>query len=803
MLKNYIKIALRNLIKQKSYSLINIAGLAIGLTCAILILLYVQFELSYDRFHDNADRVYRITWMSGNPQTRTPHPMALAMAQDFPEVTEATTLSPIWGPGLTRPKLSVRYEDKRFDEPGFYSADSTFFKVFSFKLLRGDPETALKIPGGVVITEEIAEKYFGDDDPLNKILVLEYGRRFDMTVTGVMENIPRNSHFDFDFLISYVSLKPMDSGSYYTWADFGHYNYVVLADGADPKAVEAKIPDWFQGYVKWPEDSYQSLKRGENRLALQPVTNIHLHSHLRWELEPNSDIAYIYIFSAAAVFILIIACVNFMNLATARSASRAKEVGLRKVVGAQRSALVSQFLGESLLMTAAAMLMSVAFVELLLPAFNNLTDLQLELNVLENFPMLLALIAITVVVGVLAGSYPAFYLSAFQPIQVIAGKVHRGIKGAAFRKILVVTQFSISIALIAAAAIVSSQLDYLRNKKLGFEPEQVLVIPIKDPSLRSQYEFIKAELLRNPNVLHASAVSNVPGSRFNQNSIRWAEMEDDVDVSQARVDFDFLPTLGIKLKDGRNFSKEFATDVNQAFILNETAARQFNWDSAIDKEITWFDDDNTRVGKVIGVVEDFHYQSLHRGIDPLILHVLPEGFNSMLVKLSTNDLTATLDFVQQKWSTFDPGHTFEFTFLSEDFNQLYRSEEKMQSIVGYFTSLAIFIACLGLLGLASYSAERRTKEIGVRKVLGASVWGIVRLLSKEFLILVVLANVIAWPLAYWLMNDWLQDFAYRVNVGVGTFVLAGLAAAVIALLTVSTQAIRAALTNPVEALKYE
>ncbi|HEX9652656.1 MAG TPA: ABC transporter permease [bacterium] len=803
MLKNYVKIALRNLIKQKSYSLINIAGLAIGLTCAILILLYVQFELSYDRFHDHADRLYRIAWMSGNPQTRTPHPMALAMAQDFPEVTEATTLSPIWGPGLTRPKLSVRYEDKRFDEPGFYSADSTFFKVFSFNLLRGDPERALKVPGGVVITEEIAKKYFGDEDPLNKILVLEHGQRFDMTVTGVMQNLPRNSHFHFDFLISYVTLKPLEDGSYYTWEDFGHYNYIVLAPGADPKQVEAKIPDWFQGYVNWPDEWYQSLKSGENRLALQPVTDIHLHSHLKWELEPNSDIAYIYIFSAAAIFILVIACVNFMNLATARSASRAKEVGLRKVVGAQRSALINQFLGESLLMTAGAMLISVALVELLLPSFNGLTDLQLELNVLENVPLFIALLAITLVVGVLAGSYPAFFLSGFQPIQVIAGKIHRGKQGASFRKILVVTQFAISIALIAAAAIVSAQLEYLRNNKLGFEPEQVLVIPMKDPSLRSQYESIKAELLRNPNVLRASAVSNVPGSRYNQNQIHWVGMEDDVDVSQARVDFDFLTTLKIKLKAGRDFSKEFATDVDHAFILNETAARQFNWDSPLEKEITWYDDDNTRVGKVIGVVEDFHFQSLHRGIEPLILHVLPEGFNSMLVKLNTTDLSAALNFIEQKWGAFDPGHTFEFTFLNEDFNQLYRSEEKMQSIVGYFTFLAIFIACLGLLGLASYSAERRTKEIGVRKVLGASVWGIVRLLSKEFLILVVLANVIAWPLAYWLMHDWLQDFAYRVTIGFGTFFLAGISAAVIALLTVATQAIRAALTNPVEALRYE
>ncbi len=803
MLTNYLKIAWRNLFKHRVHSLINIAGLAIGLTCSILIFLYVQFELSYDRFHPDADQLYRIVWMTDNAQTRTPHPMAQAMVQDFPEVVEAVSLSPIWGPGLTRPKLSVRYKDKRFDEPGFYSADSTFFKVFSFGLLRGDPGTALKIPGGVVITKAIGEKYFGSEDPLNKTLVLEHGQPFPMTVTGVMADIPENAHFHFDFLVSYVTLKPMEEGSYYTWEDFGHYNYVKLAPGTDPRQIEAKIPDWFQAYVNWPEEHYQSLRRGENRLVLQPVTSIHLHSQLKWELEANSDVTFIYIFSSAAVFILFIACVNFMNLATARSSSRAKEVGMRKVVGALRPALIGQFLSESLLMTTVAMLLAITLVELVLPAFNNLTNLHLELNVLENGLLLSMLLAVTGVVGSLAGSYPAFYLSAFRPIQVLAGNLKRGTKGAAFRKVLVVTQFAISVALIAAAAIVSLQLDYLRNKKLGFEAEQVLVVPIKEPGLRSEFESIKSELLLHPNIRKASAVSNVPGSRFNQNQIQWTGRPELVDVSQVRIDFDFLATLGIRLRSGRTFSKQFATDVDQAFMLNETAARQFNWDSALGKEITFYDDDDIRTGKVIGVVEDFHFQSLHRAIEPLILYILPQGFNYMLLKLGAADLAATLDFIEAKWQLFDPGHTFEFTFLDHDFDQLYRSEEKMQAVVGLFTPLAVFIACLGLLGLAAYTAEQRTKEIGVRKVLGASAWRIVHLLSKEFVLLVLVANLIAWPLTYFAANLWLQEFAYRIEVSCWTFALAGGLALAVALLTVGTQALRAALVNPVESLRHE
>ncbi len=805
MFKNYLKVALRNLLRNKGFTLINVSGLVVGMTCAILILLYVQFELSYDKFHQNAENIYRIAWMSDRPQTRTPHPMAQAMVKDFPEVVQAVTLSPLWGPGLTRPKLSVRYEEKRFDEPGFFSADSTFLKVFSFNLIQGDAKTALRETGGVIITEEIAQKYFGQEGALGKTLILDVGQEFPMKVTGVIENIPANSHFKFDFLLSYVTLKPLNDGEYYTWADFGHFNYIMLKDGSDPKTLEAKIPDWVQTYLNLPEEVFNRLKNGEVRFALQPITNIHLHSNLKWELEANSSITNVYLFSSAALFILLIACINFMSLSTARSANRAKEVGVRKVVGSNRTQLVKQFLGESFLLAIISILITIAMVELLLPYFNGLTGKALDFNLFGDPGIFARIIAITVFVAILSGSYPAFFLSAFKPIVVLRGKIQTGMKSIIFRRTMVVLQFAISIALIAGTGIVASQLNFLQSKNLGFDKEQIVVLPMRDPAMRPQYESIKNEILRDSDILHASAVSNVPGSRFNQNPINWEPdaQNRNVQASEIRVDFDFFKTLGIEIKQGRSFSKEFSTDLEHSFILNETAARQFQWDSPLNKEIVWFDDEVTRRGEVIGVAGDFHFQSLHKSIEPLIFQVLPDEFNYMLVKIATNNLVRTLTVLENKWAEFDPGHTFEYSFLNDDFDKLYRSEESMQKIFGHFTVLAIFVAGLGLFGLMTFSVQQRFKEIGIRKVLGASLPGIVTLLSREYLRLVLLANIIAWPIAYLTMNNWLQEFAYRTNINWLIFVLAGGLALLIAFVTVSWQAIRAALANPVDSLRYE
>ncbi len=801
MLKNYLKIAVRNLRKHKGYSFINIFGLAVGMTCCWLILLYVQHELSYDRFHQDANRIFRIAWITGNPQTRTPHPMAQALAKDFAEVESAVSLSPIWAPGLTRQKFAFRYGEKRFEENEVFSADSTFFAVFSFPLVKGDPQTALRSPTSLVLTERMAKKYFGAEEPLGKVLTIN--NSVDLQVTGVMQDVPAASHMHFDFLISYVLLKMRETGSYYTWDDFGHYNYIKLAPTADPKSLEAKIPGWFLTYNTWPADDIAELKSGQTAFRLQPITDIHLRSHLKWELEPNSDIAYVYLFSAIAVFVLFIACINFMNLATARSATRAKEVGIRKVLGALRQQLIGQFLGESILLSLTALLLSLAAVELLLPFFNSWSGANLAVSYRDNPRRILGIGGMALLVGIISGSYPAFFLSALQPVQTLKDTMRFGVRSARFRQILVTTQFAISIALIASAGIVAAQLKFLKNQKLGFDKSQIAVVPIKTAAMRRNYEAVKTELLRHPNLVSITAVSNVPGGRFNQNEIFWQTAEDEQDVSQVRVDYDFFKTLGIEIAQGRGFSQTLATDSASAFILNETAARLYAWDTAVGKEITWLDDDNVRRGQIIGVAKDFHFQSLHHNIEPLLFQVLPAGFNYFLIKMSGHDVAGTLAALEKKWKTFDPERAFEYSFLDADFAALYESEERMKTVVENFSSLAILIACLGLLGLASFMIQQRTKEIGVRKVLGASVSQIVVLLSRDFAQLVGIAFVVATPVAYLMMNSWLQSFAYRAAIEWQIFVWAGLFALIMACLTVSYQAAKAALANPIEALRYE
>ncbi len=801
MLKNYLKIAARNLLRHKAYSFINLAGLALGMTCAFLIVLYVRDELRYDQFHANAERIYRIAWINEHPQTRTPHPMALAMARDLPEVENAVSLSPLWGPGLTRRIFSIRHADKRFDETNALSVDTTFFNVFAFPFVAGDPRTALREPFAIILSERAAEKYFGAEEALGKTLRID--NEIDLKVTGVVKNVPAQSHFHFDFLVSYALLKQRDNSSYYTWADFGHYNYILLKPGADPQAVAAKIPHWIGPYLDWPEADLAELRAGGVRFELQPVTDIHLRSHLKWELEPNSDIAYVYLFSAIAIFILLIAGINFMNLATARSATRAKEVGMRKVLGAVRGQLIGQFLGEALLLSFGALALAIALVEVLLPVFNLLSGKNLALQYFEEPQLLLGMCGLALFLGVFAGSYPAFFLSAYQPAKTLKGEIKRGQRSVRFRRVLVVTQFAFSIALIAGTGIVATQLNFLRAQKLGFAKEQIAVLRMKARALRLQYQTVKEELLRLPGVVSVAAVSNVPGSRFNGNPIQW-RTEEDQDVAQMRVDYDFFRTLDIPLAAGRPFQREMTTDADSAFILNETAARLYNWDNAVGQRITWFDDDHTRRGTIIGVVRDFHFQSLHTRIEPLIINIgQSRAFNYFLVKLESDNLAATMQSLAPVWKKFDPEFDFEYSFLEADFDQLYRAEARIQTLFGYFTALAIFIACLGLYGLAAFTTQQRTKEIGVRKVLGASVASVVGMLSQDFIKLVVLANLFAWPAAYCAMSLWLQDFAYRVPINWAVFVLAGLGALVIALLTVSTQAFKAATTNPVEALRCE
>ena len=801
MLKNYLKTALRNILKYKVYSLINVLGLTIGITSFMFILLWVQDELSYDKFYANSDRIYRIDWASDNPQTRTPHPMSYTMVNDFPEVENAVSLTPLFGPGLSRVTHSVRYLDKVFDEPGFYAADTSFFNVFALEMIKGDKKTALKHPLSVVITDEIADKYFGDDEPIGKTLRFE--NSFDLTVTGVIRKMPNNSHFHFDFLISYNALRFRETGNWLLWEDFGHYNYVLLRKDVDPENFETKIPGWFLKYNEWPEDYRERLINGTIGFRLKPVTDIHLRSNIRWELETNGNILYVYLFITAGLLILIIACFNFVNLATARSADRAKEVGLRKTVGAVRWQLIGQFLGESVFFGLIAVTLSLILLETILPLFNTLTAKQLDFSIIYDFDLTLGLVLLGILVGVFSGIYPAVFISSFQPLSIIKNTFKSNFKAVVFRKILVVFQFVISIVLIFGTFVIYDQLHFLKTKNLGFNKEQVAVISIKDRSLVRNYESIKNTFLANPGILSVSAVSNVPSRNFNQNPIQWKSDEETVDVSEMRVDYDFFKTLGIKIVEGRDFSQEFSTDLENSFILNEAAARQFDWDTPVNKVITWYDDEITRTGKIIGVAENFHFQSLHQDITPMIFQVFPPDFAFFLVKIKPENITGTMDFLKINYKKFDQANTFEYSFLDYDFKNLYKSEERMGQLFWIFSFLAIFVACLGLYGLISYSAVQKTKEIGVRKVLGASEKNIVTLLSKEYILLVTAANIVAWPTAYFIMRDWLQNFAYRINIGFWSFVVSAFLAMIIAFSTLLIQSLKAASINPVDSIKTE
>jgi len=806
MFKNYVKLAFRNLRKYKGYSFINLAGLAIGIACCILILLYVQDEFSFDRYAEEYDQIYRmvldITAPDGEDisMARTPPPWAPALAQDYPEVENYVRFKT----PLVSWLVSNEGKDKKFHEKGFYFADETVFDFFDFKLLQGDPATALQDPLSLVLTESTARRYFGDEAPVGQILRLD--NAYDLEVTGVMQDVPRNSHFDFDILASIHTLSSIpiyNDTNYLTWqsAMFPDlYSYVKLRDGYTIADLESKMPEFLERYLG------EILNRANIsvRPHFQALTSIHLHSNLEAEIRANSDVSYIYIFSAIALFVLVIACINFMNLATARSANRAQEVGMRKVVGAERKQLIGQFIGESVVLAFLSLLLAIAVVLTVLPFFNAVSGKYLGLG-LTNWSFALGILGLTLLVGILAGSYPAVFLSSFQPVAVFRGALRAGRSNARLRKFLVVFQFALSLIFIIGTAVVYNQLRYIQNKRLGFAKEQVVVLPMGDPRARQIYLTFKDRVLQEPDVLALSGTSSVPGGLIGVNLLlpEGAEQGNEITLDAFLVDHDYIDAIGLELAEGRTFSLEFSTDTMQAFILNETAVRRLGWEGeAVNKRISM---GNFKRGRVIGVVKDFHAKSLHQRIEPLVLHIAPnpDAFHWLAVRISTQNIDRALSSIQTSWEEVYPHDPFSYTFLDEDFGRLYQSDRQRGQIFLTFSILAIAIACLGLLGLASFTAEQKTKEIGIRKVLGASIPGIIRLLSVEFVRLVLLANLIAWPLAYLLMNNWLQNFAYRENIPWLIFPLAGFLSVFIALATVSFQAAKAALTNPVDSIRTE
>ncbi len=807
MIKNYIKIAWRNLIGQKFYSVLNILGLTVGIVSCLLIVLYVKHELSYDRYHAKADQIHRVAFkgMMNGSLFEIPiagAPAGAAMVRDLPEVKAFTRIN-------RQGSTFASYEDKSFKEFGVMYADPNFFDVFSVQLLSGNAGDVLNAPNTVVLSEAMAQKYFGNENPVGKTIKLDsYGG--SNIVTGVFKAVPDNSHFTFDMLVSMLG----NEGSKATdgWLSMNYFTYLVLEDGVAPEQVEAKFPDMVERYMGPEINRYLGSSLDEYRakgntlgLYLQPLTDIHLRSaHFMQDIQPQGDIRYVYIFAAIAIFVLLIACINFMNLSTARSARRAKEVGIRKALGSLQGQLMTQFITESILLTLIAALIAVFVVEASLPLFSNVTGKSLHLAYFTDATLVLTLLAICVFVGLIAGSYPAFYLSSFKPVAVLKGQVTKGKGSNTLRSSLVIFQFAISMGLIVATTVVYQQLNYMQNKKLGYDREHMVVL--HDTYLLNGKEAIlKNQLKQDPQILNAAISGFIPAGNTNTyNTVFMAEdnQTQPTQVSVYQVDADYIPTYGIQLAEGRNFSPEYATDT-QAVLINQAAARAYGWEAPLNRKVISFGEGDTRIAyTVIGVIEDFHFESLHSKIAPMVM-TFGNARGNITVKVKGEDIPGVMARIEQQWKEIAPNAAFAYSFLDDRFMETYEAEQKTGTIFGFFSLLGIFIACLGLLGLAAFTAEQRTKEIGIRKVLGASSAGIVAMLSKDFLKLVVVAILVASPIAWYMMNRWLYDYAYRTDLSMSTFAIAGSIAIVIALATVSFQALKAARTNPVKSLRSE
>lgn len=811
MIKNYVRIAIRNLFKHRGFSLINIIGLTVGLTCCFLILLFVRDELSYDKYNQNSDRIYRVI-LHGRISNSTFN-MAVSCSPVGPtlknELPEVKNFARLFNAGIP----VIRYRDKVFSEDRFYWADSTFFDVFTLPFIKGNPKTALVKPNSVVITESTAKKYFGNDNAIGKILNSD--NRRDYIVTGVIKDVPRNSHFHFDFLGSLSSYNNIMQDQ--RWLSNNLYSYVLLDKGVTYDMIKDKMENVVLKYVA-PQVkqalgvSFEQLKKSGAiyHYTLQPLEDIHLYSHLDNELEPNSDIQYVYIFALIALGILLIACINFMNLATARSAMRAKEVGIRKTLGSKKSQLVWQFIFESVLMSTIAVIFAAFLAELFLPFFNEITGKNITFGLNEGLTLIPLFIVFALIVGILAGSYPAFFLSAFDPVTVLKGNTLKGGKNSYLRSTLVISQFAVSIILIIGTFVVKEQLDYIQNKKLGFNKDQIVLVK-KTDDIGRQIESFKRELLSNPDITSVSNSNTYPGGpNFGGNAfVAGGESGDKSQlVMMMGADYGFTDTYQIQMKEGRYYSTEHPSDTLNAIVVNEETVKIFGIKDPIGKTIIAVGNtpETSRKFTIIGVTKDFNFESLHSKIRPLAirLFVPGRGFGRYTaVRVAAGNIKNTLNYIEEKWHKLAGAQAFEYNFFDQEFAKLYKSEERTGKLFTSFSILAIIIATMGLFGLVAFITERRTKEIGIRKVMGASIGEIVFLLSKEFSKWVLFANILAWPLAFYLMNNWLKDFAYRVNIAIWIFPVAGFLVLLVSLLTVSSLTIRAARANPANSLKYE
>jgi len=810
MIRNYLKIAFRNLARYKFISFINLFGLTVGLTCCFLILAYILHEVSYDKFQPNADRVYRVTRSFNNPQTgalslnlsTVAPPFGPLLQNDFKEIENMTRL-------ISNGTTSVKYDEKMLNEQNIYFADDKFFDFFRVNIVKGNPGKALADPYSVMMSDETAKKYFANEEPMNKVIRINLGNYFDFKVTGIYKPLPSNTHFHPDMLLSFNTLNDtLIYGAENLRTNFGNnsfFTYIRLPGNYDPQKLEKQFPAFLDRNM--PQRNSQFKPSQGTALALQKLTDIHLRSHTDYEAEENGDIKRVYIFSAIALFILVIACINYMNLSTARSTLRAREIGIRKAVGAQRKEVIAQFLSESVLISWIAMLLAFGLTWLLIPLLNKVSGQQLGFDILLKWQIILPVLIVPFIVGIISGIYPALFMSSFQPVKVLKGFLKVGSGNISFRKVLVTLQFAISIILIICTAIVFTQMHYMQTKSLGFDRDHIVTLPYAS-ELNDKFDAFRTELLSNSNIKNAGRSSRIPTGRL-LDAMGARMMSGDTlapvnaDIKFVSADQDFISTYGVKVLAGRGFSRDFSLDTS-AFLINEAAAKVLGFNSnenAIGKDFGY----GNRKGKLIGVFNDFHFESMHQRIVPLVL-LVPRSANNygrISIKIAGANIPAALSHIERTWKKFLPETPYEYTFLDENFERLYKAEERQKTLLGIFASFAIFIACLGLFGLSAFSISQRIKEIGIRKVLGADVSTIVALLSKDFLKLVAIAAVVAFPVAWYFMNKWLQDFAYRISMPWWIFLVAGIIATIIALVTISFQAIKAAVANPVKSLRTE
>jgi putative ABC transport system permease protein len=788
MLSNHFKVAWRQLVANKTTSTINILGLTVGLTCFILIALFVQYEMSYDRQHEKAGRIYRVgqiqqgnVFRGTDRFVKTPRVMAPALKADFPEVEAATTLQ--------LEAMSLEKGGKVFTEVGLFS-DEHLFEVFTFPLIAGNGKSALETKNGILLTKTLANKYFGNENPVGKTLFLQ--NKQALTVVGILEDLPKNQHFTFDFVTSYKNLPYYDDER---WVSNNFLTYMALAEGTDPEVFEKKLTAF---------DKHIAVYKGlpfKVSFFLQPLQSIHLYSQANFELGINSDIRYIWLFSAIAFIILLLACINYINLATAKSVQRNKEVGVRKALGAVKRHLVSQFLAESVLLTFISFASALALAAILLPSFNQLLDKGIVFDWTSSRWLVAGMLATGLLIGGLAGLYPAVLLSATSPIKAFRGFVNKPRGGTAFRNTLVVGQFTASIVLAIGSLVVYQQLQFIQSKNPGYNRDGIVYIPFNQLDISNKAATVRAELLKNPQVEAVSFSKYIPLDMFSEGMInQWEgnETKENLSIYVNNVDYDFIDLFGMQLKEGRNFSPAFPTDSTAAYILNETAVKKLGWTTAVGKQF--------QGGQVIGVIKDFHFQSFGQSIKPLFLSFFTnsnQNITNLSIRVQAANMGQTLDFIQQEIKAILPHLPVECIFMEEDWYKLYESEQRLGQAFNLFTLLALFIACMGLFGLISHQVVNRTKEIGIRKVLGASVAGITGLLAKDFLKLVAIAIVVASPIAYYFMQKWLSDFAYRIEIQWWMFGAAGAMAVLIAFLTVGFQSVKAALANPVKSLRSE